>query len=88
MTEVEWAATVRQIVVAHSRIDVAEIHETHVLARDLGFDSLAFLLTLADLEERLRFRFPLEEVDRLRDISVGDLVRLVAAHRSGQPLGA
>ena len=88
MTEFEWAATVREIVVAHSRIDVAELDESHVLARDLGFDSLAFLLTLADLEEKLHFRFPLEEVDHLRDISVGDLVRLIATHRTGQTRGA
>jgi acyl carrier protein len=77
MTEDSRAATVRQIVRAHARIDLAEILDGHVLTRDLGFDSLAFLLTLSDLEDRLRFRFPLEEVDRLRDISVAELVRLV-----------
>ena len=70
-------AAVREIVRAHARVQVPEILETHVLARDLGFDSLAFLLTLGDIEDRLRFRFPLEEVDRLRDISVGELARLI-----------
>jgi len=83
MTESSRDATIREIVRAHSRIDVAEILDSHVLTRDLGFDSLAFLLTLSDLEDRLRFRFPLEEVDHLRDISVAGLSRLVAAETPG-----
>jgi len=89
MTEDARVTTVREIVRAHARIDVAEILGGHILTRDLGFDSLAFLLTLSDLEDRLRFRFPLAEVDRLRDISVADLVRLVAAEdpASGLTLG-
>ena len=76
---------VREIVRAHARVDVVDVLESHVLTRDLGFDSLAFLLALSDLEDRLRFRFPLEEVDRLRDISVAELVRLVA--QGGEALG-
>jgi len=87
MTGSSRDAIVREIVRAHARIDVLDVLETHVLTRDLGFDSLAFLLALSDLEDRLRFRFPLEEVDRLRDISVADLVRLVAA-QGGEALGA
>ena len=95
MTESSRVAAVREIVRAHSRVDVPELLDSQILTRDLGFDSLAFLLALSDLEDRLRFRFPLEEVDRLRDISVGDLVRLVVARASGldvslggEPLGA
>jgi len=87
MTGSSRDAIVREIVRAHARIDVGEILESHVLTRDLGFDSLAFLLALSDLEDRLRFRFPLEEVDRLRDICVADLLRLVAA-QGGEALGA
>jgi len=87
MTGSSRNAVVREIVRAHARIDVGEILESHVLTRDLGFDSLAFLLALSDLEDRLRFRFPLEEVDRLRDICVADLLRLVAA-QGGEALGA
>ena len=87
MTRVELTTAVRDIVRSHARIAVPEIEDRQILSRDLGFDSLAFLLTLSDLEDRLRFRFPLEEVDRLRDISVADLVRLVAA-QGGEALGA
>lgn len=88
MSEGNLVATIRDIVRGHARIGVTEVRDSDVLASDLGFDSLAFLLTLSELEERLRFRFPLEEVDRLRDISVGDLVRLVAAQTVGVGLPA
>ena len=84
MPDIDMVATIRDIVRAHSRNGVTEIRDRDILASDLGFDSLAFLLTLSELEERLRFRFPLEDVDRLRDISVGDLVRLVAAQSFGR----
>ncbi len=87
MTGSSRDAIVREIVRAHARIDVGEILESHVLTRDLGFDSLAFLLALSDLEDRLRFRFPLEDVDGLRDISVAELVRLVGA-QGGEAFGA
>lgn len=82
MSDVELVAAIRGIVLKHSRIRLAQISEGHTLARDLGFDSLAFLLTLSDLEDRLRFPFPLERVDELRDISFGDLVRLVSDERT------
>lgn len=70
-------AVVREIVTKHARNPVPRVEEHHALGRDLGFDSLAFLLTLSDLEDRLGFHLPLEEVDQLRDISFGDLVRRV-----------
>ena len=87
MTGSPTDAIVRKIVGAHARIDVGELLDRHVLTRDLGFDSLAFLLTLSDLEDRLRFRFPLDDVDSLRDITVADLVRLVGA-QGGETSGA
>jgi acyl carrier protein len=81
MFEADLAAAVRRIVMRHSQIPHVHLQDGHILARDLGFDSLAFLLTLTDLEEGLRFRFPLERVGELRDLSVGELVRLVARER-------
>ena len=87
MTGGPTEAIVREIVRAHARIDVGDILESHVLTRDLGFDSLAFLLALSDLEDRLGFRYPLEDVDGLRNISLGDLVRLVGT-QGGEALGA
>ena len=79
MTRIELTAAVRDIVRSHARIAVPEIDDRQILTRDLGFDSLAFLLTLSDLEDRFRFRFPLENVDHLREVSFGELVHLVAA---------
>jgi acyl carrier protein len=85
MTESDRASIVRQIVREHARIDAGDPHDGQVLTRDLGFDSLAFLLTVSDLEGRLGFRFPLEQVDRLREISVADLVSLVAGAAAAPP---
>jgi len=84
MTRLELTAMVREIVRSHARIAVAEIDDRQILSRDLGFDSLAFLLTLSDLEDRLRFRFPLENVERLRDVSFGELVHLIASQESSR----
>ncbi len=82
MPDVDLVAAIRQIVTKHCRIRLAEIQDRHTLARDLGYDSLAYLLTLSDLEDRFKFHYPLEKVDELRDISFRDLVRLVAEGRA------
>jgi len=65
------------------------MEDSVTLGADLGFDSLAFLLTISDLETRLGFCFPLERVHELVDISFGELVDLVAREggRSLRPPG-
>jgi acyl carrier protein len=75
-------ATVRAIVSQHSRVPIEPVEASHRLAADLGFDSLAFLLTLSDLEDRVGFHFPVDDDDNLRDISVGELERLVIDSRA------
>ena len=51
-------------------------------AVDLGFDSLAFLLAVGDLETQLKISFPLDRIDDLRDLTFRDLIGIVAAERS------
>ncbi len=78
MSPAQLSAELREIVQRHSRIRPERVLDHHVLARDLGFDSLAFLLTLTDLETRYRFDFPLELIDELQNLSFGELRGLVA----------
>lgn len=86
MKDTDLREVVRSVVARHSRIHVDPIEPTHRLAADLGFDSLAFLLALSDLEDRIAFRFPDGEDDSLRDISVGELERLVLqSDAAGRP---
>lgn len=77
MKDTDLGEVVRTVVARHSRIRVDPIERSHRLAADLGFDSLAFLLTLSDLEDRIGFRLPEGEGESLQDISVGELERLV-----------
>jgi acyl carrier protein len=87
MLDGEFVSAIREIVGRHCRIRHPEIEDRHTLARDLGYDSLSYLLTLSDLEARFKFHYPLEKVDQLRDISFRDLVRLVAEGRAGALVG-
>ncbi len=84
MPEVDPSSPIHQIILAHARIRPATIEAGHVLTRDLGFDSLAFLLALTDLEERIGFHFPLERVDELAGITVGEFFALVGSG-NGRP---
>lgn len=77
MEEADPVEVVRAIVRKHSRVPVPCVRDADVLTRDLGFDSMAFLLLLSDLETHLGVAFPLERIDELRDISFRDLARLV-----------
>jgi acyl carrier protein len=89
MPRAELAQAVQEIVIAHSRMRPTHIEDGVTLGADLGFDSLAFLLTISDLETRLGFSFPLERAHELVDISLGGLVDLVAREggRSVRPPG-
>jgi acyl carrier protein len=75
--------TLRKIVRKNSRLEVDRISGEDTLAGDLGFDSLAFLMLLSDLEATFRVSIPVEKVEDLRDLSFQELVRLVTA-KSGQ----
>lgn len=85
MKDTDFKEVVRSVVAKHSRIHLDPIEPSHRLAADLGFDSLAFLLTLSDLEDRIAFRFPEGEGDSLQDMSVGELERLVLHGRAAGP---
>ena len=77
MNEPELEAALAGIVIKNSRVQVKSVAREQCLAADLGFDSLAFLLTIGDLEERFGIAFPLERIEELSDITFGELVGLV-----------
>ena len=73
----------REIVARHRRLRGAPLEHRQTLAGDLGFDSLAFLMLLTDLEQAFGLEFPVERIDELQHLTFGDLVRLV-----GERVGA
>lgn len=77
MNDQDVAAILKEIVIKNSRYPDVTVSDEQRLAGDLGFDSLAFLLTVTDLEKKFQFTFPLEELDDFSDLSFGELVRLV-----------
>lgn len=76
------------IVVRNSRLKLEAVNDDHRLAGDLGFDSLAFLLAVGELESRLAVSFPLDRIDDLRELTFRDLVRVVAEQRPEHALNA
>jgi acyl carrier protein len=78
LNEAQIADPLREIILRHARLPIETIDDNTRLAADLGFDSLAFLLTISDLEAAFGMTFPLEHVDDLRDVNFKDLVRIVA----------
>ena len=85
MSESKVAEAAREIVLRHARIKVPTLRPDHRLARDLGFDSLAYLLTVSDLEDRLGFVFPLERVDSLREATFAEVVQFLEGLVLEQP---
>ena len=77
MNDQDVAAILKEIVIKNSRFPDLTVSDEQRLAGDLGFDSLAFLLTLTDLEERFQIKFPVEQLDDFSELSFGELVRLV-----------
>lgn len=67
----------REIVDRHRRLRGTPLRGDQTLAGDLGFDSLAFLMLLTDLEQAFDLEFPVERIDELQTLTFGDLVRLV-----------
>lgn len=79
----ERVQAIREILLAHAKIPVRQVRDEDVLVRDLGYDSLAFVLALTDIERRLGLHFPLERVDELQHITFGELVGLITAAPPG-----
>lgn len=71
-------AALRAIVIKNSRLPIKTVDDEAFLVADLGFDSLAFLMTLSDLEDKFRIVLPVEKVDEFKDLSFRELVSLVA----------
>ena len=67
----------KQILIKNSALPISSIGADDSLTEDLGFDSLAFLLTLSDLEGRFRVAFPVEKLKDLRSLRFSDLVSFV-----------
>lgn len=78
MPETSLAEELRGILARHAPIKGVPITDGLHITRDLGFDSMAFFLTLTDLEDRFGIRMPFEAIDALQDITFGELVRRVA----------
>ena len=83
MDEAQLEAALAEITHKHARLEVATIQSGHALSADLGYDSLAFLMLLSDLEDRFNVEFPLERIEELQDVTFGQLVELVGARLNG-----
>lgn len=77
MADTSVEEVLREIVSRHRRLRETPLHGGQTLAGDLGFDSLAFLMLLTDLEQAFGVEFPVERIDELQDLTFADLVRLV-----------
>lgn len=86
MSPTELRETLESIVVRNSRLKLAAVEDGQRLAVDLGFDSLAFLLAVGDLESQLKVTFPLDRIDDLRNLTFRDLVGIVSEERSRRAL--
>lgn len=87
MSPSELRTALESIVVRNSRLKLAAVEDGQRLAVDLGFDSLAFLMAVGDLENQLKIEFPLDRVDDLRNLTFRDLVGIVAEERSRHAAG-
>ncbi len=83
MNAAELSATIHDILLKHAKIPVESIATDDQLVRDLGFDSLAFVLALTDVELRVGLKFPLDHVDELAHITFAELLALVTAGLPG-----
>ena len=82
MNEAEIRSVLAAIVVKRSRLKVDVVRDDHRLAEELGFDSLAFLMAVGDLEKELAVALPLDRIDDLRELTFGGLVGLVVEQRA------
>jgi acyl carrier protein len=77
MDDPKLEAILRAIVIKNAGIPIETVSDDQVLTEDLGFDSLAFVLSLADLEEKLGVAFPPQRVDQLGSMTFREIVDLV-----------
>ena len=77
MEESQVESALRALVLKNSRLELSSIAGQDTLAGDLGFDSLAFLSLLSDLEDTFGIPLPVEAVDELKDITFAQLIRMV-----------
>ncbi len=82
MSPTELRRTLESIVIRNSRLKLTGVEDGHRLAVDLGFDSLAFLLAVGDLESQLAITFPLDRIDDLREMTFRDLIGIVSEERT------
>lgn len=73
----ELESKLRSIVLQHSRIKAREATAESVLTRDLGFDSMAFLLTVSDIDEEYAVELEIEKIEDLANLTFGQLCDLV-----------
>ncbi len=78
MSRSELSAAVQRVITRHSVFHPARLDDDAVLSRELGYDSVGFFATLADLEAEFRFEFPPDRIDELKTITLAGLVHLVA----------
>lgn len=88
MSPSELRTALESIVVRNSRLKLASVEDGQRLAGELGFDSLAFLMAVGDLETQLKIDFPLDRIDDLRNLTFRDLLGIVHEERSRHSAGA
>lgn len=77
MSDRQVADAMHRIVLRHRRVGSGPVGDGEKLAADLGYDSMAFLMLISDLESEFALEVPLERIDELQDLSVGRLIELV-----------
>jgi acyl carrier protein len=73
----------RVIVRKNSPLKPDSVSDDQLLTSDLGFDSMAFLTTISDVEDQLGVSIPLENLEELRHLRFKDMVGLVVRHAGG-----
>jgi len=67
----------REIITRQARVPVQSLAEDEALAAEAAFDSLALVMTLAELEETFRITFPVEKVEEPALLTFRELAGLV-----------
>jgi len=67
----------RTIIAKHARVPVRSLAVDEALVEEAGFDSLALVMTLAELEETFRITFPVERVEEPARLTFRELAGLV-----------
>jgi acyl carrier protein len=83
MEGAEMESVLRGIVVKNAPRQIESVAHEHRLAEDHGLDSLAFVLSIADLEERLGVVIAPERAGEMAGLTFGELVALVRREREG-----